>query len=605
MAIKNASPSLIYLNHILSVLAGKQISVPSGFLDQVRVIQKTLSSDASGLINSLLDFAISAATVDFSVESSNKTLHDVLNDWIQNINSDLRGKIPTGIQSLAKEYYRERWKNSSLLILRVIWENKNGYILPTKLWFVDGGDVSIENDSESKIIGNDKYKLAVSKDKKIALPYNSKETIFIQKPFEAWSADYPVPFLIRRGIWENSEALRLITDKGTNIVGKALEYMLLMKKGHVDLAKLNNSDYTYTREELKQLKEDLQKLIDDSKSQGGTPLYTSNFDTNVEHLIPEFEKAINQSLYHPFEKRILAGLGFVEVLEGISTRRDSILNPKSFISEVYSAVNDFKILLNDVLMTIIEKNKQLHRKTTNADLISIRTSPVKQFYTDDAKALIRSLYDRGLISKRTTVELGVDIDFDAEIERRKREQSEGLDGKYDFVCYPPLITNQESNDVVQETPKNNDKKILDDRIPGSPEAKNFNQATVVEKSKKRKKKSQMSIQLITFTSGENAHTHNAEIEIFFDKKGDILKIEGQTDIVDGHRHSINELHKTEISENHSHELKTNIDDYEDDELENSNVIDKKILLKKLEILQKQDKLLNNLIKEDKNETTQQ
>lgn len=137
-------------------------------------------------------------------------------------------------------------------------------------------------------------------------------------------------------------------------------------------------------------------------------------------------------------------------------------------------------------MDIVEKNKTLHRKFTSEDIISIRTSPMKTFFDGDEKTFLRSLYDRGLLSRRTMVELGVDVDLDEEKERRLAEHKE----KLGEIMYPPVIQNMEqfANDadgnlqpVVKpdqmQTPDSKNKpsdNIPDDKKPGTPESKNYN-----------------------------------------------------------------------------------------------------------------------------------
>ena len=486
MGIVSASPALAFLNQMLSLFAAEQIVVPHDFYSQAVAVHNLMKMDGSGLVNSLLDYAISSGQVDFSVETSNPNLTKTLNSWMRSINSGLRGKVPTGIDALAKEYYRERWKESSFIVLRTLWEDVDGFQLPTKLWFASGRDIAVQDNPESVQLGMERYSLKISKNKSIPLPSGKNEQIYIQRPYEAWGTNYPIPFLIRRGIYYNLKFIEILNRKGSNVLGKAMEYLMMMKKGNVDLAKAGNSDYTYSKEDLTKLKDDFQKLIDDMRANRGLPMYTTNFDTELEHIIPEYGKVLTEELYHPIEKRILAGLGFIEVIQGAtSSRKDSILNPKVFIEEVQSGVNDFKSLMSDILMDIIDKNKSLHRKFTSEDMIKIRTSPMKSFYGYDEKNFLRSLYDRGLLSKRTMVELGVDIDLDEEVERRMQEHEKELGD----IMYPPVVQNMEqfandpdgelkavvTPDQVEQTPakKSPSDNVPSDKKPGTPEAKNY------------------------------------------------------------------------------------------------------------------------------------
>ena len=53
--------------------------------------------------------------------------------------------------------------------------------------------------------------------------------------------------------------------------------------------------------------------------------------------------------------------------------------------------------------------------------ININTSPITEFLTDDAKTMLRSLYDRGLLSKQTTTELLGEVSYDIEVIRKEIE----------------------------------------------------------------------------------------------------------------------------------------------------------------------------------------
>jgi cation transport regulator ChaB len=437
---KALNPLLKWLWDLLSMFSGQAISIPGDFKTRVEYIRALLQDDLSGLVNSTLDFAIDSAMVDYTVETTNKQLTETLNDWLDRINISLKGKVPVGINGLAKEYFRERWKGSSFLLLRSSWENVDGFYLPTKLWFVDGENIVVENgdDDDVRIIGAEKYGLLVGQNKVKSLPSGDDEFIFVQKPYSSWSDLYPTPFIIQRGIYHNLMLLRMVNEKGEKIIAKAIEYLLLMKKGSERLFLEGNVGYD--EEDLKKVKEDFKKMLSSSQSEPGTPTYTTNFDTQMEHFIPDYSKVLQQGLYTPIEKRLLQGLGLIEIVEGTSsTRKESILNPKPFIAEVSQGIEDFKQLLVDIMLTIEEKNTVSHRKYFG-EKIHIHNTPVKNFITDSIKEHLRSMYDRGLISKQTYTEVaGENVYFDVEIERRKKETEKDLDKH----LYPPIIQNQE------------------------------------------------------------------------------------------------------------------------------------------------------------------
>ena len=129
----------IFVNYVLSLLLRKLV-VPGDYHNQVKAVKEMLSDDSTGLVDSLTDFAVDSATVDFSIETSNENFTKVLKKWLDTINIEYRGQIPSGIKPLAKEYFKERWKGSSFPILRVAkWGEIDGVVVPTKLFFVDGG----------------------------------------------------------------------------------------------------------------------------------------------------------------------------------------------------------------------------------------------------------------------------------------------------------------------------------------------------------------------------------------------------------------------------------------------------------------------------------
>ena len=243
-------PATYHLRWLLDMVDYFQrdtILIPSGYRDQVLDTKGLLQNDVSGLVNTMLDFAISTSIdVDYRIETTNNNLDVVLNNWLGDINSSLIGKIPTGLDALAKEYFRERWKGSSFLLLRTFWETIDGYTLPTKLYFVDGEDILVDDSSETVTIGEEKYRLRISKDKSKPIPGAKNEMIFVQKPYCAWGVDYPTPFIILRGLFKNMKFLELLETKGEMVVGKALEYLLTLKKGTERLTADNISVYYKT-----------------------------------------------------------------------------------------------------------------------------------------------------------------------------------------------------------------------------------------------------------------------------------------------------------------------------------------------------------------------
>ncbi len=462
---KGLNPLLKWLWELLSLLSSKKINIPAEHRDRVIAVKNLLANDYSGMVNSVLDFAINAALIEYSIETQNSNLTKKLNNWLNEINSDLRGKVPTGLKPLAYQYFKERWKGSSLLVLRTMWEEKDGILLPTRMWFVDGENIKIEDKHKSRIIGEEDYYLYITENEFRKLPTKDEE-IFVQKPFASWSTLEPMPFIIKRGIYQNLKMMELVMIKGENFLTKALEYMLVMKRGTEKLALDGKAEYTYSKTDLKEAKEDFSKLVSDAKVIDGIPTYTTNFDTDISHLVPNYEDVLKRELYEPIEKRLLASLGLIDIVQGVSsTRRESTLSPKPFISEVKKGIVDFQTLLYDIVYTIVDKNKIAHPKYFSSKL-KINTSSIEAFIDDSLRDHLRSMYDKGVISKRTYSQIVGGVDFDIEVSRRKQETEDKLDDK----MYPPITDNKEGTGFDTEK-KNNEQNIPDDKK--DPEKKNY------------------------------------------------------------------------------------------------------------------------------------
>jgi cation transport regulator ChaB len=401
-----------------------------------------LKDDVSGIVDTLTDFAIDSATVEFSIESENSNLTNILQEWLYTLNSGYEGKVPIGIRELAKEYFKERWKGSSFAVLKIAkWDKIGDFMLPTQLFFVDGGSIwsQDKDDADDNLdLLNYNYFLGKGEDN----PLDSN--VIFAKTNGRWFDEYPNPYLIKRGVYHNWKILQSLKDKELKILDEVIPYFMLIQKGTEGLA--TSGTRTYTDEELKQVKEQYQQLMDEvhsvetseEKRDRKTPVRATNFDEEIKHVIPDLETIFKPILFQQAERNILAGLGFIDIVQGISdSRRESVLNPKAFIEEVKSAVEDFKQILKQLILLIIEKNKT-HIKFVNKKFY-IMSSPVKAFMTDGFKEMIRSMYDRGLISKQSAVELGVEVEFRTEKHRRKKEVAEGLEEE----MYPPIIKNQE------------------------------------------------------------------------------------------------------------------------------------------------------------------
>jgi len=434
------------------------ISVPKEFHTQTQAVKKMLQDDISGLVSSLTNYYVdTASSVQFEVHTGNQNLDYILNRWMEDINADFNGIIPTGINSLSEEYFKERWQSSSFICLKILaWKlykdkNGNGLLLPSKLAIVDGQNVYVDEKYLKEYKGKIdlskpiKYYLGRGKDKREPL----NKAVFISKPFDRWFSVYATPFLVGRGVLHNYEILRTIKRKQSDIIVKIIGYLLLVQRGTENLAMkfgaapLNN--------ELEKIKTELQtKLNELSNSTTATiPMRITMFDEQIEHLIPDFEKFLKSSLTSAVEKSILSGLGWIDVPDSaMSSRRESIVNPKPAIENIKKGIKDFKGLVAEIIKYSLRKQQEKHFKFA-AQEIKVYSSGVNSFVTDDMRKHLKSLYDRGVISKQTFAEISGNVVY--VIEKMRREK-EAIDGE-EILMYPPIIQNQEEKESFLETEK--------------------------------------------------------------------------------------------------------------------------------------------------------
>src|SRR3989304_8936443 len=108
-----------FLANALFSLLLKKIVVPQEYKAQCKGIQVMLQDDVTGLIDVLTDFAVASAKVDFSIETDSAKFNDICKEWLDTINKNV-AIVPTGIKALAEEYFKERWKGSSLMLLYLL-----------------------------------------------------------------------------------------------------------------------------------------------------------------------------------------------------------------------------------------------------------------------------------------------------------------------------------------------------------------------------------------------------------------------------------------------------------------------------------------------------
>jgi len=387
---------------------GEKTYVPLDFHERAAVIKRISESDSSGLVNTLGNFQVDCATVDIKINTGSVALDSALNnDWLANINKQYRGYgIERGVKGLEKEYYKERWLGASFPILKIVdWEEINGFNLPTGLLFVDGGSVYArkqESKNEGVKLLNYDYCLGQGSDQEVINP--KKDTHFIYKPYTRWYVRYPSPYYIAKGIYKNWLIIDKIKNKELDIVSQIIPYLMHVIKGAPELELAEENAVSYKPEHLEATYKKFESLIEKMATGQKLPINVTNWDEQIKHLIPDLEAMFKQTLFSNAEKAILAGFGFIDIIQGVgSNRKESIINPRAFIREIDSGMRGFKLVISDLLELIKEKNPgkvKLILKPWNIDM-GVNT----EFITDKLADQLKNMRDRGALSERTYTDI--------------------------------------------------------------------------------------------------------------------------------------------------------------------------------------------------------
>ena len=421
-----------------------KLAVKGDFHGQVEQIDNLLENDKTGIVNTILEFMVASATVPFRFVTSTKKTTQVLNNWAKNdLNKNVAIDIPVGLLELSGQYYRERLR-SSFLILNIIWDEIDGYILPSRMFFSNGGACTIEKTGTK--LNKRVYKINTKK-----LKDSETKNVIIRKPYNLWHNDYPTPYLVKKGVLYNSLLKNALVTKQGQILEEIIPYLLLLKAGDKDL--MNKKMLGDLDKQLSLLKDSLKQAKQNQKSRAGSgdSILKGRYDVDVEHLIPELTKIFDANVVKPINNDILFGLGLVELQGFSSTRTEAILNPKVLIEEIIDCVKDLTFLWEDVVRLIVEKNK---RRNSDLSKKAIRVIPgvIKPILTDGMKKLIKDFSNTGQLSIEDSFEaLPLGFDFDISKTRRKQENKEGTEE----IFFPRVILNQMSNDNADETPREN------------------------------------------------------------------------------------------------------------------------------------------------------
>jgi len=393
-----------------------KIDVPQDFRTRISAIRYVLDSDVTGVINTLLDYSINtAASTDYTIECADDTLKALLNEWLRYVNLNING-IPTGIVEFSKEYYKERWKEGSLILARCAsWKGikigNTSIKVPTVIWLVNSASIYVQRDKENFELGKDRFFLDQAMHKELP---EKREKIVIQRPYDRWWTQYATPYIVKKGIYRNYKALEMLQEKTEEVLTKFVPYLFTITKGTVEQF---NKNIDITDEDFKNLNAGLKEKLENYKRQKGkTPVWTKPFDTTAEHLIPDLRNILTMELFNQGYRAILAGLGFVDVIQGItSTRKEAVLNPAPFIEEVNAGVDGFKSLLMEIIYLIIAENKLDHRKLFNRNKkLYIANTPLKVNVQPILSDLRQGMIYGALTIKTYQEVLGIDPETERE-----------------------------------------------------------------------------------------------------------------------------------------------------------------------------------------------
>jgi len=428
------------------------VAVRTDFHGQMGQINDFFKNDQSALMITILNYMIATASVDFTFETDNTNLTKAFDGWKRNLNKDINVDIPKGLTAFTKQYFRERWK-SSFIALNIAWDkdSESGLILPSKMWLCDGASLYVEGDG--KRLDNYDYYIGKKVAEKYKLPLKGTDVI-VRKPYSQWCDKYPTPYLVSKGALYHALVKREIVDKQGGLIEAIIPYLLQLKAGSEQMAKMGQEP---NEAELEQLKQQFRDLKENYRYQVRTKGAIGAFqhDIELEHFMPDLKKAFDSEITHSTDKNILAAMGMIE-LQGFSkNREETILNPKVLVEEITSSVNDYADLLEEIVDRILEKNKLEHRKYSQND---VRVVPgiIKSILTNDMKVMLQKMFDRGTIGHQDFLETCSPLDFKISLARRISEAENGID----VINYPHVIMNQEDKGIDLPPNEKNEGPIL-------------------------------------------------------------------------------------------------------------------------------------------------
>ena len=222
--------------------------------------------------------------------------------------------------------------------------------------------------------------------------------------------------------------------------------------------------------------------------------------------MPDLTKMLNENLYNQGSRAILCGLGFIDVIQGISsTRKESVLNPKPFIAEINSGVSGFKSILMEVIRAIVNKNGEEHKKLFSGKKpLRVVNSPIK-INVEGLIDSLRSAFVYGSITIETYQEI-LGVDPEQEYERMVKEwevdERTGLNRRELF--YAHIIQNTEDKGIDVTLPQSGDKSSIPLKKPTVPTTKKQ-----IEKQNEKTKGTEESEQILNDPLDPNLDTETA------------------------------------------------------------------------------------------------
>lgn len=434
-----------WLGGLFSRYITNKVIVPSGFHERAEKVREMFESDNTGLVTSLTDFQVKCACTPTKISTGNAILDQVLNTlWLPYINSAYRGTgVEKGITGLKKECLKEMVQGAGFPCLKIIgWDKVGKLLLPTKMAFCRGSSIHVRSsDGMDTVFGGSTYFLGQGNDAEEIKPNGA---YFLYKPNARWADDYPNPYLIRRGVYQAWKFLEVLQNKQYDLTSGLIPLIMHILKGDFQLEK--EGIRTYDKQDFENTKSEIQKLenqVHEGMTEAQLRIKMAQWDEKIEHIVPKIDDMFKRELTYSAEKRILAGLGFIDIVDASTeTRRSSVLNPKPFIKDCNELSSYFNMILSDVCDQIKEYNRDELNAIKYGNLNWKVTSPmVVDFVTNEFKTLLRSVSDRGRISDRTFIEVVGEgyLDYDEEVNRSSAELESGERS----VLYPKEVTNTE------------------------------------------------------------------------------------------------------------------------------------------------------------------